>query len=86
MNPCIVKDRAEDIYYILVGAMMVIRSCRRKRFRAYKDFFMMWRGNLGLGVRVPIPNCCVKIIRQEFPKTGEAGDREYTGFKRVGNM
>ena len=70
----------------LVGARMVIGSCRRKRLRAYKDFVIIWRGNLGLGVRVTIPNCCVKIIRQEFPKTGEAGDREYTGFKRVGNM
>ena len=81
LRPCLLEERAEDIYYIFAGVRMTIESTRRKRLRAYKEFVMMWHGHLGKGVRVPIPMCCVKVIREEFPKTGEAGDMEYTGFK-----
>ena len=83
MRLCLVEEIAEELYNIFAAVRMTIKSARRNRLRAYKEFVIMWHGHLGKIFRVPISMCCVKVIREEFPKTGEAGDREYTGFKSV---
>lgn len=44
---------------------------------------MMWHGHFGNIIHVQIPNCYVKGICDEFPKTEELGDILYTGFKSV---
>ena len=83
LRPCLVEERLEDIYYICAGVRMSIESIRRKCLRAHKEFVMTLHRHLSKGVRMPIPICYIKVIWEEFPKTGKARDREYTGFKSV---
>ena len=83
LRPCVLEERAEEIYYIFAGVRLEVTSRRRKRFKAYKEFVRMIYGTLGVGVRVELPSCCVETIRGEFPK--ESDGEAYTGFQLANN-
>ena len=55
LRPCVLEERAEEIYYIFAGVRLEVTSRRRKRLKAYKEFVRMFYGTLGVGVRVELP-------------------------------
>ena len=79
MRLCLLEDREEDIFYVFAWLRMEIFTMRRKRLKAYKEFVRMVHSTLGYGVWVELPVCCVKEIREDFPKESD-GQPEYTGL------
>ena len=50
-----------------------------KRFQLYRMIFQYMHGYAGKGVRIRLPDCCVKYVRSLYPDP----NGEYTGFKEA---
>ena len=62
---------------LCMSSKLPIYLCRRYRYIAYRQFVRWIYHRLGRDVRIPLPSCVTKRIRDAFPSaTGE-----YAGFK-----
>ena len=78
-TPCALIRDIFEIDNSFSKADKCLGNHKEKRFQSYKQYVkLIFGGQLGNGVRIPLPYCFVQAVRNRYP----APDGIYVGFKK----
>ena len=78
-NPCVVVEHLSYIHEIAMHLRNKGESNRAIRYQLYRRLSNKLHGPLGRGNRVPLPDCLVDFVRENFPNENTA--EQYVGFR-----